>query len=185
MENDNLKVIAKGQWLDIYKDKNGNVVGVSSGTIENPEFKDNLAMDNSAIAAASLFKGEVGYLGVKYWAVGIANTNPSSQTLIKLENEVFRKEILPENIQFMTEAGEISATPTNIIEMNLVFESDEGNVNVGAGERWLEFAIFGGNASATKDSGLILNRVVHNEIPKDSGLAVERKMRFTYVKPSA
>ena len=109
-------------------------------------------------------------------------------TQIKLVNEVYRKPIIKneaypnDGIHFLTDSGSISASPTNILEIQLTFGYDEGFLNSSDTEsKWREFSIVGGN-SATEElnTGYFMNVKNHACITKTRSMLVERKIKFTF-----
>lgn len=139
----------------------------------------NLVVDSFLKLVMCLLKQESGYAGIKYWAVGsgasswdttTVNPDKNSNTLTA---ELGRVAIDPKNIVFLTSNFEVSATPTNIIQVSHTFGEDDCN---GA---WREFGLFGGDASANRDSGIMINKRHHPVLTKTSDMSVERIMRFT------
>lgn len=105
------------------------------------------------------------------------NPRPSPQRSdTRLVNEIFRKEIQLSDIVFLTEAGEVSEEPTNIIEISVIF----GELEAIGG--WREFAIFGGDATSDPNSGININYKTHGLIDKsEEGTSIERKIVFEFV----
>jgi len=127
----------------------------------------------------SFLKGETGYKGIQYWAVGSGasswdNSMPSpSIDSTKLTAELGRVAITAGEIKFLTPEYEVSSVPTNIIQITHTFGPSDCN------GVWREFGIFGGNATATKNSGLMINKRHHAIITKTEEMTIERVMRFT------
>lgn len=139
----------------------------------------NLVVNNFLKLVMSLLKGETGYKGIQYWAVGSGapswdNSMPSpSIDSTKLTAELGRVAITAGEIKFLTPEYEVSSVPTNIIQITHTFGPSDCN------GVWREFGIFGGNATATKDSGLMINKRHHAIITKTEEMTIERVMRFT------
>lgn len=139
----------------------------------------NLVVNNFLKLVMSLLKGETGYKGIQYWAVGSGasswdNSMPSpSIDSTKLTAELGRVAITAGEIKFLTPEYEMSSVPTNIIQITHTFGPSDCN------GVWREFGIFGGNATATKDSGLMINKRHHAIITKTEEMTIERAMRFT------
>lgn len=170
MNNKNFQANSKGQFRDIIR--------YADGTVEVTEWTNNVIVNdvNKAIAYALAQKG-----GATYWAVGKGldswdNTNPPnpSPTDTKLVSEVGRKQIVANNISFLDSEGKPSEAPTNILLIKVTFTSSDCNGD------WREFAIVGGGATATKDSGILINHKTHKLISKDSNMEIERQMKFTF-----
>ena len=62
--------------------------------------------------------------------------------------------------------------PSNILQIRRVFTEIECN------GVWREFGIFGGNATETANSGIMINKRHHGVITKTNEMKVERIMRF-------
>jgi hypothetical protein len=152
----------------------------SNGTTETVEHI-NVVVDSCSKLLACLLKGEAGQTaGNIYWAVGKGlttweNTNlPSATTgTTKLVNEIFRKKVTPSDIVFLDNSNAVTATITNKLQIKVTFLEAEAN------DEWREFGLFGGNASATKDSGLMLNYKIHPLIFKTNVMRVDRTIRIT------
>ena len=158
-----------------YKD----TIRYKDGRVKDLGWQKNLIVDNFNVLVATLLKNESGYDGVKYWVIGegqLAWDASGPPTPFASDNgcvsEIFRKAITPGDITFIDSGGNVSATPTNIIQISVIIDYNEANGN------WREFSIMGGNATATKDSGLSLNKRNHRKIEKTNEIQVERKIRF-------
>lgn len=105
-----------------------------------------------------------------------------------IPNEFYRKKIetgtgiyADDGIHFLDENGDVSATPTNIIEIKLTFKENEGLLNGKDEAPWRCFGIVGGDgASTTLGSGLFMNAKNHAVITKTNTMVVERKIKFTF-----
>lgn len=104
------------------------------------------------------------------------DNNPVNATEndVKLVNEIGRKIIPAGSIKFVDGNGNVTTSVTNRIEISLLFSENDVN------GKWREFGIFGGNATGTKDSGIMINHKVHDILTKTSNMTVERKIRFTF-----
>lgn len=165
------KIYMTGQSIDrVYK--NGVYVG---------EIVDhNLVVNSLVNLVMCLLKRHSGYTGIQYWAIGRGlaswdGAEPPAPELDdnRLTNEIGRVAINPNNIKFLNSNYEEVNVPSNIIQVTQVFGTSECN-----GE-WREFGIFGGNATATANSGIMINKRHHKVINKTSDMTVERIMRFT------
>lgn len=193
MFNEQLKLNSHEKMADMFSTNNtehlekGGIVGLFTDTIRHADGRveviegRNTIVENIGKLIACLMKGQTGYGGVKYWAVGTGSTlwdvsNPptASTTDTKCVSELFRKAINPTDITFVDSAGTPTETVTNSIQITVTFTEDEAN------GQWREFSIFGGNATATKDSGLALNHKTHGLIVKTSSMTIERKIRFIF-----
>lgn len=150
------------------------------GRVEKREYFNTVVNDCSKLIAC-LMKGQGGYTGVKYWAVGSGSSSWNNASLpspnvadTKLLTETFRKEILPANITFLDDSDKPTENVTNKIQISITFTENEANGEL------REFGLYGGNATTTKDSGLLINRKIHPLIYKTSGMVVERVIRIVF-----
>lgn len=139
----------------------------------------NLVVNSFLNLVMCLIKQQSGFKGIQYWAIGGGtsswDTNMPTPDLnaTRLTSEIGRVPISADDVKFLTPTFEESSTPTNIIQIKHIFTPTECN-----GE-WREFAIFGGNATATANSGIMLNKRHHAVITKTEDMTIERTMRFT------
>lgn len=173
MRNDSVQLKITGTGVT---DK---VTHLSSGEVEVIERDPNLVVNSILPLIQSLLKGDTTYKGIQYWAVGTGASSWDSSlpdptlTEVKLTSELGRKAVTTSNIKYLTPESVESPTPTNIIEISCVFEANECNGS------WREFALFGGNATATTNSGSMLNKKHHALLTKTTDMVVERKIRLT------
>lgn len=150
--------------------KNGKLVEVIEG--------HNLVVNSFLKLVMALCKGESGYKGIQYWAIGSGQDSWDTSTpnpdvnATRLTAEIGRVAINPTDIKFLTSEYTQSATPTNILEIKHVFGASDCN------GKWREFGIFGGNATASANSGIMINKRHHNIITKTQDMTIERTMRF-------
>lgn len=161
-----------GQSIDrIYK--NGVLVDEIVG--------HNLVVNSFLNLVMCLLKQESGYSGIQYWAVGSGDdTWDDEETLpapninaTRLTAEIGRSQIASSDLAFLDSNYAVSTTPTNILQVSHTFGTDECNGT------WREFGIFGGNATATSNSGILINKRHHRVITKTEEMTIERIMRFT------
>ena len=168
-ENTNIKVT--GQITD-------KIIHLDTGEVEVRE-GHNLVVTSFTKLVMALVGRASGYKGINYWAVGSGlaewDNNPVSPTLNEttLTAELGRKLLTTENFSFQDADGNISETPTNILRINVTFDADECN------GIWREFGLFGGNATATINSGILVDKRHHEVITKTSTMAIERTIVFT------
>lgn len=117
--------------------------------------------------------------GITYWAVGSGSSGwdtvtpdpiPSATTLT---NEIGRIAVSSSDIKFLDGNDEVTNTPTNVIQVKCIFGTDDCN------GIWREFGLFGGNATSTVNSGIMMNKRHHSILTKTSDMTVERVMKFT------
>lgn len=139
----------------------------------------NLVVNSFLTLVTALFSKKTGYSGIQYWAVGSGSsswdTNQPSPQLSEtsLTNEIGRKIINASDIQFLTPNDAVSNSPTNILQVKAFFGANDCN-----GE-WREFGLFGGNATSSINTGIMINKRHHDVFVKTSEITVERTMKFT------
>lgn len=155
------------------------LIDAITGDIIEERVYNNIVVSRCSILIANLIKG--GTNGVQYFAVGKGSDSWNNNSLpeptendTKLLSETYRKQIRPENIVFITGSNEVSSTPTNRLQISVVFDESEANGEL------RELGLFGGNATGTRDSGYMLNRKIHALITKTSAMKLERIIRFTF-----
>lgn len=185
-----------GEVQDTLIDRDGNVTVLPAD--------HNIVVDSCSNLIACLFKdsavsGDVSTgikdsegndrlftsAGIRYWAIGgikvgdtetspeIFDTPDGSET--RLSKEFYRAIILPENIKFVDGDGNETDNVTNRIKVTVTVPYDEGNGT------WYEFGLFGGNsACADENSGIMINKKVHEPITKSVNLQIQRTVIFTF-----
>lgn len=117
---------------------------------------------------AALLGNQSGYVGVQYWAVGsgpvggsLTSPAPPTTSDTRLAAELAR---VPVTIGFVDDFGK--ATTGGAVSRNLQIQATFGP-DVATGDN-VEFALFGGTATASADTGIMLNRVTHPLKTKES-----------------
>lgn len=155
-----------------------DIIHYKDGRVEK-RVGHNLVVNDFLKLVMSLLKGETGYKGVQYWAIGSGasswDSNMPSPAIdaTKLTSELGRVAISAGEIKFLTPEYEVTNTPTNIIQITHTFGPSDCN------GVWREFGIFGGNATTAKDSGIMINKRHHAVLTKTEEMTIERVMRFT------
>lgn len=159
----------KGEVIDKYIHKDGTVE-VFEG--------HNIIVDKIFTLMACLLKSPSSASAL-YWANGIGDASwdatpyEENSGVSSLVNEIFRKQISASDISFITEAGVVTAGLTNRLQITTLFNYAESNGDL------REFALFGYNASATANSGIMINHKVHGRRSKDSEIQLERIIKLT------
>lgn len=171
---------------EIKKLTGGSVIGEFTDTIRHADGRvevregHNLIVNDIGKLIACLFKKESGYTGLGFWAIGSgqdawdSSSVQPSVTDANLNTEFFRKAIPASNIKFLNPSNGESSTPTNKIGITLTFTENEAN------GKWREFSIFGGNATSSLNSGIMINHKIHGVLVKDNTMVIERQIRFTF-----
>lgn len=152
----------------------------ADGRVEKREAQNCIINDIGKLIAC-LFKGQSGYTRLGYWAVGKGldswdnvNPTPAQPTDTGCVNEIGRKAIPAENIVFLDSSNRVTSSVTNKLQITLTFTESDCNGT------WREFAIFGGNATTSRGSGIAINHKNHAILVKTSSMVVERQIRFTF-----
>lgn len=170
MHADGHNVHMTGHIVDrIYK--NGELIDVIEG--------HNLVVNSFLKLVMALCKGQSGYGGISYWAVGSGATSwdtsmPDPEiNASRLTAEIGRVPISASDIKFLTADLVETSSPTNILQIKHTFGPSDCN------GKWREFGLFGGNASGTANSGIMINKRHHSVITKTNEMSIERTMTFT------
>lgn len=150
-----------------------------NGVLVDEIVSHNLVVNSFLTLVMCLLKQESGYSGIQYWAIGSGdsswdNSLPSpSVDSTRLTSEIGRVAISSDNIKFLDSDFNEYPTPTNIIQVSHIFGTGDCN------GVWREFGIFGGNATDSANSGIMINKRHHAIITKTEEMTIERIMRFT------
>lgn len=155
-----------GEFWDrlVYKD----------GTIEEVEVRTNTITDGFGKVIFALLKDDIGlaYSGIQYHAIG-TGTTASAQADTSLVTEVAR--VVPTYMNWLDSSDNLASGPTT----RLLIRSDFGT-GVANGSTITEQGLFAGNATATTDSGIIIDRMVHSGIAKTSDFTLQRFIKLTF-----
>lgn len=171
MAGDCHNVQMKGQCIDRIFNKKGELVEEIVG--------HNLVVSSFLNLVMCLLKQQNGYSGIQYWAIGSGASTWDSNTpspeigATRLTAELGRVPISANEITFLNSNYEEVSTPTNILQIKHTFGASDCN------GVWREFGIFGGNATANANSGIMINKRHHAVITKTEEMTIERTMRFT------
>lgn len=150
-----------------------------NGKLVEERVGHNLIVNSFLNLIMCLLKNQNGYSGIQYWAIGSGSSSWDSGiptpdlNATRLTSEIGRVPISVNEVSFLNSNFEAVTTPTNIIQISHTFGADECN------GVWREFGIFGGNATANLNSGIMINKKHHAIITKTEEMTVERTMRFT------
>ena len=159
----------RGEWRDIEY--------FSDGKIITGEWEPNIIVHNINILIAGLFHNQFGLRGLTHWAIG--EGNPEWDEVQRVELNPFATKLVSEigrkplrRLVFINDINATSDGLTNRLLVSTIIETDEC---IGT---WREFAIFGGNANMTPDSGIMINHKAHARYIKTTDVTVERQIRF-------
>ena len=158
-----------GWWKDIFRKPDGSILYQTG-------WKKNLIVENFAKVITGHWKQDGTFnLGSFQYAVGTGTVAAVKQNT-QLGTEVFRKAVT--SLEYLDSVLAVSATPTDHIQFTTQLTSSEAN-----GNTLTEFGLFGGAASATVNSGFLMDRVVHAGIIKASPTVIDRLIRFEFTIP--
>ena len=170
-------LLVKGFYRDIFFDK-------FRRPKQDNGWKSNVIVRDCNLLFAMLMKREEGIKGILYLAVGKGEHYWDHESLAplvttsKLTAEVVRKEVAPEHIVFLDEAGEPVKSPTPCIEVTTEFREEDLKKEDSKVLR--EFGLFGGNATDESDSGVMIDYVIHPRIDMTGGMVLKRKLRLIF-----
>lgn len=190
MMRENVSMRQQDNEILAMKLASGDVTGVKmTGQITDRIYKNgvlvdeivghNLVVNSFLNLVMCLLKQQSGYSGIQYWAVGSGasswdTTTPTPEIgATRLTAEIGRVPISASEIAFLDTDYNVVSTPTNILQISHTFGTTDCNGT------WREFGIFGGNATASLNSGLMINKRHHAVITKTEEMTIERIMRFT------
>jgi len=171
----------RGRWRDTFHH--------ADGTIEQGDWSPNQIQNAAAIVAASLFcrfselPAGSGWGGILYMGIGSGltawdTTAPTQDPAdVSLTTEYFRKAIAAADMSFSDGAGNAVTVPTRFILITITLTTAEANGSL------REFGLYGGDATATLDSGQIINWVVHPRIDKDATVTITRTVEIEFLEP--
>lgn len=171
-----VKLSIKGEWWDEFwvRDSSGVLVPAYTSPV-----RKNAKMDGAGILMAALFANDVTQSGILQHAQGRGDagwgaTPPAVDvTDTTLFDEADRN--VPDSIVFLDAFDVPVAGPTNIILIKTTYGEAE---LVGVTIR--EQALFGGTATATPDSGTIINAIRHDGLFKSGAFALIRNIKLTF-----
>jgi len=145
----------------------------------------NVIVTDFGILVAALLKQHSGYGGATYWAIGegegsswdsLTTEQREAKSVVGLHNlygEIARSSV---DVDFIDDSNLIVSDPTNRIEVRTTFDNSVvGQIR--------EFAIFGGNATMTSGSGIMIDHKVLPVINFNTGsdqFTLDWLIRFTF-----
>ncbi len=167
----------RGRYRDCLLNPQGTLLWQSN-------WRSNRILNDCNRLLAALMKGETGLQGLLYWAVGTGQASwdalmPNPQpTTTQLEQEVARFPLAAGQIEYVDEQDHASPTTTPRLAIRLDLE---GSALVSRGFQSLrEFGVFGGNATAAANSGLMINQAIHPRIDVSPGMTLSRTLVLTF-----
>lgn len=176
--------IKGGYWRDeVYKIVDGKEVRDEERS--DKDWNKNTITVGMTILLAGLMKNDPGFTGgilqhaqgtgLPAWDVTLP-TPLFSQT--QLVNEYFRK--APDSISYVDSMGVPTLDRTNSILIRTTLDFNEANGGDNLGRFIREQGIFGGDATATLNSGFMADAINHKARFKDSTVKIIRFIRFIF-----
>lgn len=147
-------------------------------------WRPNLIVEGCNRLLAALMKGQLGFGGILYLAVGKGlkewdAAHPQTQpTTTGLLAEILRRPLATEEIIFLDDTGQPAAAPTSRLQISI--ELTRADFPANGFQPVREFGLFGGNATAAPDSGFMINHVIHPRIDIVDGLTLCRTLRLDF-----
>lgn len=174
-----------GWWRDeIYKKDS---VSGSINLVQKTNWVKNTIVDNFGVLIAGLLLGDYLLEGIQFHAVGSGETAwdttipPVNNTDSTLVTEELRK--APDSILYLDPYDDPlpPGQRSNIIEIRTTFAFDDGPPS---GFFIREQGLFGGDATSTADTGLMLNAIRQDRTFKDSSIQIIKFIRFEIQVPT-
>lgn len=168
--NNKVVMNIKGEYQDTITHADGSIEVTKS---------QNLIVDDIYKLIAVLLGRRTGSVGLQFWAVGKgsdlwSNSNPTDPQVTDstLVHEIGRVPIT--RMYHVTESHVETSKITNRLAVEVTFGKNDCNGT------WREFGIFGGNASALSNTGIMINHKTHGAIKKTNEMEITRKIVFTF-----
>lgn len=165
-------LMLQGRYRDVVTDPRGERAAGSP-------WRPNLVLDGAFALVSALLKRDRSMEGILFWAVGAGDpewdrSQPATQSrTTRLVSEVLRLPVPRDAITYVDERGAPSSRPTPDLEIRLAFEWPDERMTL------REFGVFGGNAAARPNSGVMINHVIHRRIDLEPGQRLSRELRLS------
>ncbi len=160
-----------GRYRDVVSDVAGHIA-MDTG------WRSNVIAARAWPVVAALLRNDGEMRGLLFCAVGEGEAawdaaRPSaSATTQRLRAEGERRALAAADFAYLDSRGRRASHPTDRLEVTTRFS--------GPGRRVLrEFGLFGGNATTARDSGYLVNYVIHARVDLQGGQTLTRRIRFT------
>lgn len=127
---------------------------------------------------AGLLKGDPALSGILFFAVGDgdaawdAGRTPASPSSSRLHNEVLRQAVPAKDMTYLDANDQPSRQPTSRIQVTANFTWPDGP------QILREFGLFGGDATGARNSGYLVNYVIHPFLQLRTGSTLTRHLRL-------
>lgn len=172
-----MKTAIIGRYRDVCHDAQGRKLWDSG-------WQNNLVVQSCYILLAALMKRETGISGILYWAVGTGD--PGWDRLMpgpvpadtQLRNEIARLPMDMSRIVYLDNENAVSESPTNRLEIRASFNADA--LGFEGPQPLREFGLFGGDAADAAGSGIMINYVIHPQIPLSADMSLTRTLHLSF-----
>jgi hypothetical protein len=162
----------RGKYRDAVQDTRGRLVFDS-------EWSSNTIVDPAWPLIAGLLKNDPALDGILFWAVGAGDPawdgthTAASPATTQLQDEIERHTVPVKSIVYLDSNGIPVESPTTWIEVSASFTWPA------EAQTLREFGLFGGGASKVKDSGSLINYVIHPLLDLAAGTTLTRRLRLS------
>tara|TARA_R100000808_G_C2144791_1_gene152549 strand:+ start:1318 stop:1887 length:570 start_codon:yes stop_codon:yes gene_type:complete len=186
-----MSLIIKGIWRDTLTYEDGRVV-VGDWMHNQPQVTGSTLM--SALFAETATNANPTLGGIQYMAVGAGLAAWDSQTPVPGTDLLYTDTTLKD------EKARFALSSSDFSYLDVTSEAAVGTPTSGSKSRLLkitvsltsavddvllrEFALFGGNATGTADSGYMINWIAHTAFTKTSGVSVVREIKLKFLSKS-
>ena len=146
--------------------------------IEKTPWIPNIIVDSISTLLGALFSGETGYTGIQYVVVGsgdadwdVNGTPDPGESQTVMDSEIAR---VAASIVYLDAANAETASVTGRLAITGTFGPNDGNGD------WREWGLAGGNATATQDTGLLIDYQTHDIVSKTTNDTILRRVRLSF-----
>jgi hypothetical protein len=142
-------------------------------------WRSNTIVASAGTVIAGLVKGDPGLRGSMWWAVGAGRPSwdrtpeVAASGSSKLVNEILRREVTPAEIFYVDHRGKPCAEPCARIRLKAMFQFSKRT-------KLREFGLFAGGATRDRESGLLVNYVIHPVIELPGRRCLDRELHLDF-----
>jgi hypothetical protein len=160
-----------GQYYDQVWDRQGKLIA-------DKGWQSNIVVASTWPLLAGLLKNDPALRGILFLAVGAGNPAwdgvriPASPATEHLADEIGRRAIPAEDIIYLDPEGGMVATPRLRLGLSVSLSWPDESLTL------REFGLFGGNATEDRESGYLINYVIHPRIDLAPGATLARRLEL-------
>ena len=139
----------------------------------------NTIVDAAWLLLAGLLKRDPALSGILFFAVGAGNPawdatrTPANPAATRLHNEILRQAVPAADIHYLDDHDEPTSQPASRIQIAAQFTWPDQHQTL------REFGLFGGDATDMRDSGYLVNYVIHPRLHLETGATLTRRLRLS------